>query len=127
MTDNSVGRMVIFSCGSCTKPAAQTGSKTKFVRGMRRRICGKCAAAMLASGNLTDRAGQKPKAETKPCNSERMADVTALVIKKPRTLRELSQITDYRENSIRRYLQALCSEGLVAVEMNGRANVWTWQ
>ena len=137
MTDNRMRNIMIFRCGVCDKETTQTGSKTKCVEGMRVQVCGKCADGMSASGQIDE---QKPAGVLKAGrvrssrnvrnsrNSEHMADVTALVIKKPRTMQELLNVTNYDENAIRRYLQALCGEGLVTVA-GGRNNIntWTWQ
>ena len=137
MSDNRVSKSMIFHCGVCYKATTQTGSKTKCVEGMRTKVCGKCADGMSASGQLAE---QKPAGVLKAGrvrssrnvrnsrNSEHMADVTALVNKKPRTMQELLHVTSYDEDAIRRYLQALCGEGLVTVA-GGRNNVntWTWQ
>lgn len=60
-----------------------------------------------------------------------MADVIALVTKKPRTIRELSELAGISRYPVRRYLDALHGEGLVAFESQsfpgvGKVNVFRW-
>lgn len=67
----------------------------------------------------------------KTSSIELIADVISLLVKKPRTAYELHDVTGTNLNSIRKYMKALESEGLVRGDMErvgfGKATVWKWQ
>lgn len=66
---------------------------------------------------------------------ERYADLTALLVKAPRTLAELMRLTELSEAPATRFLHALEAEGLIhkaqvkkTLALRGRrAFLWTWQ
>lgn len=43
------GHAITFACGNCGKPSSQLGSKTKFLRGLRRKVCAMCARLLGAA------------------------------------------------------------------------------
>jgi DNA-binding IclR family transcriptional regulator len=57
---------------------------------------------------------------------ERYVDVVALVVKAPRTVSELEELSGLYRKSLYRLLDALEAEGLVEKSMNGRKSVWRW-
>ena len=68
--------------------------------------------------------------------SERVADLVSLLVKAPRTVNELAELTDYEYHSVSRYLNALHAEGLLTKVRpdigigSGRGTApvtWTWR
>lgn len=61
---------------------------------------------------------------------EGMADCVHLLLKKPRTLDELSVITAFSKKTVRRWVHALEAEGLISSVGNEKTPeltwVWTW-
>jgi DNA-binding MarR family transcriptional regulator len=60
-----------------------------------------------------------------------LADTTALVYRRPRTVPELVELTGLSRQAVYRHLEALEGEGLVQRKFlpagNGNAPVWSWE
>lgn len=43
------GHVILFMCPKCITPSSQRGSRLKFFKGLKQRVCGECARKMEAS------------------------------------------------------------------------------